>query len=315
MALPAKIATVTLNPAIDQTVEIAGFTAGGVNRVESMRVDAGGKGVNVAAFLADYGFTVTATGFLGNENAQPFENFFREKKIADRFVRINGSTRTGIKIVDPLRQETTDINFPGIAPAGEDIQALFDEIDKLAADHSWFVLAGSIPSGAPPTIYADLIRNLTARGCRAALDTSGEALSRALEAAPALIKPNIDELEGCLGRRLEGRDEVLAAARRLLDRGIETVVVSMGAEGALFVAGDGAVQAVPPPLRVVSTVGAGDALLSGTLAAGIERRDPADAARLATAFAVVAVTRIGAGLPADVKLEEIAAGVGVKKIP
>jgi 1-phosphofructokinase len=315
MPLPVKIATVTLNPAIDQTVTIPDFKAGGVNRVESMRADAGGKGVNVAAFLADYGVATTATGFLGRENTQLFEHFFGEKKIADRFVRINGSTRTGIKIVDPVRQETTDINYPGMAPASEDIQTLIGVIERLAADHRWFVLAGSIPAGVPPTIYAELIRTVAACGGRVALDTSGEALIHALESVPALIKPNLDELEACLGRRLERRDQVLAAARQLLARGIETVVVSMGAEGALFVEADGTVQAMPPAVGVVSTVGAGDALLSGTLAAKIERRDLSEVARLATAFAMVAVTHIGAGLPADANLEEIAAGVSIDRVP
>jgi 1-phosphofructokinase len=314
MPIPVKIATVTLNPAIDQTVTIDGFTAGSVNRVESVRADAGGKGVNVAAFLADYGFDTAATGFLGRENPQLFERFFREKKIADRFVRIKGSTRTGIKIVDPLRRETTDINFPGQAPTGDDIRDLFAAIETLSADHPWFVLAGSIPAGVAPGIYAELIRTIAARGCRVALDTSGDALNRALDAVPALIKPNIDELEACLGRRLEKRDQVLAAARQLLARGIDTVVVSMGAEGALFVDREGAVQAVPPPVRVTSTVGAGDALLGGALAAKVERRDPADAARLATAFAVVAVTHIGAGLPVGVRLDEIAARVTLNQV-
>ena len=100
----AKIATITLNPAIDQTVAIPNFSAGSVNRVQDFRCDAGGKGVNVAAFLADYGLPVTATGFLGKENPHLFERFFKQKKITDRFVRIDGSTRTGIKIIDDVNQ-------------------------------------------------------------------------------------------------------------------------------------------------------------------------------------------------------------------
>ena len=129
----ARIATITINPAIDQTVAIADFSAGRVNRVQDFRSDAGGKGVNVAAFLADYGLPVTATGFLGRENSRLFERFFRQKKITDRFVRIAGSTRTGIKIIDEVKQQTTDINFPGQPPTPADIQSLLKIIDTRSA--------------------------------------------------------------------------------------------------------------------------------------------------------------------------------------
>jgi 1-phosphofructokinase len=314
MSNPTKIVTVTLNPAIDQTVAIANFTAGSVNRVESQRCDAGGKGVNVAAFLADYGFDTAATGFLGRDNQQVFERFFKEKKIADHFVRIAGSTRTGIKIIDRVRQQTTDINFPGQSPAGRDTETLLAKITQLAAERHWFVLAGSIPKAMSPGIYGELIRTIGRQGARVALDTSGEAFDPALDAGPALIKPNIDELEAYMGRRLDGLDPVVAAARSLLSRGVETVVVSMGAEGAVFVEKNAALQAIPPQVEVMSTVGAGDAMLSGTLAAKIEQRDLAQVARLATAFAVVAVTHIGAGLPQSVRLSEIEAQVTLKNL-
>ena len=128
----ARIATITLNPAIDQTVAIPNFLAGSVNRVRDFRCDAGGKGVNVAAFLADFGLPVTATGFLGQENPHLFERFFKQKNITDRFVRIAGRTRTGIKIIDETKQETTDINFPGQAPTPADLQVLLKIIDQLS---------------------------------------------------------------------------------------------------------------------------------------------------------------------------------------
>jgi 1-phosphofructokinase len=107
------VVTVTLNPAIDRTVTIRNFTAGAVNRVEQERSNPGGKGVNVASALSDYGYQVAVTGFLGRENSAPFEELFARKKIADRFVRIAGRTRMGIKITDPTLHQTTDINFPG----------------------------------------------------------------------------------------------------------------------------------------------------------------------------------------------------------
>jgi 1-phosphofructokinase len=300
-----KITTITINPAIDQTVSIPNFSAGRVNRVQGFRSDAGGKGVNVAAFLADYGLPVTATGFLGQENSHLFERFFSQKKITDRFVRISGSTRTGIKIIDEIKQETTDINFPGQAPTPSDIQLLLKIIDELSTDCRWFVISGSIPAGTSPDIYRKMVTAITQKGGQVALDASGEGFRQAVTAVPALVKPNIDELQEFCGQPLNSQAEVIGAARRLLDLGLQTVVVSMGEKGALFIERDATVRAVPPQVKVKSTVGAGDAMLSGMVAGKIENRSLKACAQLATAFSVIAVTNIGAGLPSAASLESI----------
>jgi 1-phosphofructokinase len=309
-----KIATVTLNPAIDQTVAITNFTAGSVNRVQDFRSDAGGKGVNVAAFLADYGLTVTATGFLGKENPHRFERFFRQKKISDRFVRIAGSTRTGVKIIDAGRQETTDINFPGLAPTAADLQKLLKILDGLSTECRWFVIAGSLPAGTSANLYREMITAIVQKGGKVALDASDEGFRQAVGALPALIKPNIDELQEFCGQRLITQAEVIAAARRLLDLGLQTVVVSMGEQGALFVEDDGVILAIPPKVAVKSTVGAGDAMLSGMVAGKIEKRSLKACARLATVFSVIAVTHIGAGLPPATSLQSIADHIQLKRI-
>jgi len=304
-----KITTITINPAIDQTVAIPNFSAGRVNRVQDFRSDAGGKGVNVAAFLADYGLPVTATGFLGQENSHLFERFFSQKKITDRFVRIAGSTRTGIKIIDEVKQETTDINFPGQAPTPADIQMLLKIIDELSTGCRWFVIAGSIPAGTSADIYRKMVTAISQKGGQVALDASGEGFRQAVTAVPALVKPNIDELQEFCGQPLNTQEEAIGAARRLLDLGLQTVVVSMGEKGALFIERDAAVRAIPPQVQVKSTVGAGDAMLSGMVAGKIENRSLKACAQLATAFSVIAVTTIGAGLPSAESLESIAGQV------
>ncbi len=292
-----KIATVTLNPAIDRTVSIPNFKAGQVNRVEREQSDAGGKGVNVASVLADYGFSMVVTGFLGTENSYIFEQLFAKKKIGDRFVRIAGRTRTGIKIIDEIHQETTDLNFPGQAPTPADVESLFQIVEELAAACPWFVLAGSIPAGVSSSIYRDLVEIIRAKGRAVALDTSGESLHQALSAMPTLIKPNLDELRELTGQPLDTQVKVVEAAQRLLRQGIQTVVISMGAQGAIFVEADEVVWAQPPKVAVVSTVGAGDAMVSGMVAGKTLGFSLAECARLATAFSVNAVSQVGSGLP------------------
>jgi 1-phosphofructokinase len=288
------VVTVTLNPAIDQTLSIPGFAAGQVNRVAESRSDAGGKGVNVASFLADLGLEVAATGFLGSENPALFETLFKSKRIEDHFVRIAGCTRVGIKIVDG--QQTTDINFPGLSPQAGDIEELTGRIAALAGPGRWFVLSGSVPPGVWDGFYAAMIDSVHDKGGRVALDTSGPALREALVSGPEVVKPNVDELGELVGRSLGTPGEVRAAGESLLGLGVQRVVVSMGGAGAVFVDREGALLARPPKVEVRSTVGAGDAMVAGIVSAMISGLPLTDLARMATACGAYAVTRVGAGI-------------------
>jgi 1-phosphofructokinase len=298
--------TITLNPAIDRTITIPNFQAGKVNRVQGEYLNAGGKGVNVASSLADAGHKVAVTGFLGRENMTVFERLFARKRISDHFVRLEGETRVGIKITDPVLKETTDINFPGAEPLPSDLAALRSAVDQIDAE--WFVIAGSLPPGVETTIYRDLTQSLKTRGRKVALDTSGETLNHAIEALPAFIKPNIHELEGLVGRALPSREAVVAAARELVARGIEMVVVSMGEQGACFIGAEGVIFATPPTIEVRSTVGAGDAMVAGVLSAKLRGLPLADVARLSTAFSVRAIGK----LDGDVSIDAIAQKVTVQ---
>jgi 1-phosphofructokinase len=305
--MPAKnydCLAITLNPAIDRTITIPNFEAGKVNRVQGEYLNAGGKGVNVASSLADAGHTVAVTGFLGRENAAVFERLFARKRIADHFVRLGGETRVGIKITDPVRKETTDINFAGAEPLPSDIVTLRAAIDQVSAE--WFVIAGSLPPGVETTIYRELAQSLKERQKKVALDTSGETLNYAIEALPTLIKPNIHELEALVRRPLPSREAVIEAARELVSQGIGTVVVSMGHEGACFVGSEGFFFATPPEIEVRSTVGAGDAMVAGMVSAKLRGLGLAEAARLATAFSVRAIGKLDPELSVEALSEKVA---------
>ncbi|GAB4385828.1 MAG: 1-phosphofructokinase [Elainellaceae cyanobacterium] len=301
--MPPQIATVTLNPAIDHTASIANFAPGEVNRVTWEQIDPGGKGVNVASFLKDFGFSIAVSGFLGKENSEIFQHFFAEKQLDDYCVRVDGKTRVNIKIVDEVQQQITDINFPGHTVKPEEIQSLVQVLDVLESNYDWFILSGSIPSGVPASIYADLIQQLTAKGKNVLLDASGESFRQAISAAPYAIKPNIHELQELLQTTLETNAEVVQASRDLLAKGIHSIVVSMGAKGAIFVEAEQAVLAQPPAIEVKSTVGAGDAMVAGFTTAKLRNLSLADSARLATAFSLGALSQIGPRLPPSATIE------------
>jgi 1-phosphofructokinase len=306
-----RIHTVTLNPAIDQTVALDRLVPGEVHRATAVRQNAGGKGVNVASCLADWKLGVVAHGLLGSDNAAPFDQLFAAKAIDDRFIRVVGSTRVNLKLVD--RQGTTDINLDGIAVDESRVDMVVATLSAAVEAGDLVILSGSVPPGCRHDIYALLVKRLRGMGCRVLLDTSGAPLAHALKAdvLPNVIKPNRDELAAWLGHSFTHRMELVQTARRLLDRGVELVVVSMGAEGALFLSAQGSVATRLTLGDVTSTVGAGDAMVAGIAAAFDEGAGLERLASLATAFAGGKLGMAGPNLPARGAVEALAAQVSI----
>jgi len=314
------IVTVTLNPAIDQTVRVERLVPGSVHRGASMQISAGGKGINVAGCLGDYGLPVIATGLLGADNVAIFQDLFASKSIEDRFVYVPGSTRINIKIVDSTADDTTDVNTPAPAVPAFHLSALKRCLAQCAAQASWAVLAGSLPTGVDSTIYRDWIALFKRCGVPVILDTSDAALAATLAPAagqmdwPDVIKPNLAELERLMGRPLSNQEDVLNAARALHDRGIARVVVSLGPAGAIFLAAESTWLAVPPKVSVASTVGAGDALVAGLAASLHEGRTWRECAGRAVAFAAGKLQRVGPYLPPHDQLDAIVAQVKLQQL-
>lgn len=311
------VVTVTLNPAIDQTITVDALKPGSVHRAKAVRHNAGGKGVNVASCLADWGTPVVATGLLGTGNAAPFEALFAAKGIADAFLRLPGETRVNIKIADLAANDTTDINLPGLSADADAVRRVRETVLGLVEPGVPVLLAGSLPDGVPADAYATLTAELTAAGCRVVLDSSGAPLAAALASTGALpycIKPNRHELEDWAGRPLPTDADLLDAARELHRRGVAVVVVSLGADGALFVGAGGALHGRLPPVAALSTVGAGDAMVAGLIAGfqqgGGQQGDGLETvARLSVAFAAAKLGRFGPNLPDAATVRALAAQV------
>jgi 1-phosphofructokinase len=256
------IYTLTLNPAMDKTVVIENLTPGGVNRIKSLRVDVGGKGINVSKCLKSLGCESTAAAFWGGTAGQRGIDFLRENSIGALSVQVAEDTRTNLKIIDPVRHENTDINEPGPTISEENLAELIQKLDESIVPGDILILSGSIPKGCPSSIYRDLIQRYQEKGAKVYLDVDGENFRLGITAAPTLIKPNSDELNRHLNANLTEVSEIAAAAKDFLKLGIEEVVVSLGGDGALLVKENLCLKAEGLRVPVLSTVGAGDSMVA-----------------------------------------------------
>ncbi len=317
--MPPQVLCVALNPALDHTIEVERLCPGDVNRALRMREEVGGKGFNVASCLADFGIPTAVTGLLGAANAAPVEALFRAKGIQDHCLRLDGLTRVNTKLVDRATGQTTDINLPGphLSPAFRAalLEQLLACIDGLMASVRWVVLAGSLPPGWPDDTYARLARQVRIAGGKVALDASGPALTAGLRADPDLAKPNRAELAEWCGEPLDSLAAVAGAGRRLLASGTGLAVVSLGADGALFMDRERTLLAHPPAVDLLSTVGAGDAMVAGTVAARVQGLPLDQTAQLATAFSAAKLARLGPHLPTPATVRSLADTVRLTVLP
>jgi 1-phosphofructokinase len=300
------IVTLTANPSLDRTVNLAGpLERGAVQRAESVISQAGGKGVNIsrACVAAD----LPSIAVLPAGKDDPFVLELLAAGIDCRPVEHAGDLRVNITITEP-DGTTTKLNSPGPQATPRLLAELQEALVRRAAGADWTVLAGSLPPGAPPEWYAELVTALRAAGARVAVDTSEaplkalvDAMSTSSAGAPHLMKPNGEELASITGHREEEleADPVAAAdaARDLVSRGVESVLVTLGGRGAVLVTAEGAWHAVPPPVTVVSTVGAGDSSLFGYLLGDVEGREPDRRLALAVAYGAAAAGLPGTTIP------------------
>ncbi|WP_375748372.1 1-phosphofructokinase [Vibrio sp. HN007] len=299
-----KVVTVTLNPALDLTGSLNTLNVGSVSLVNKGSLHAAGKGVNVAKVLSDLGAEVTVTGFLGKDNEEMFCQLFEEMGAKDQFVRVNGATRINVKLVEESGS-VSDINFPGVEVKQPEIDEFEKTIFELAKDHDYFVIAGSLPKGISPELCASWIQRLHELGKKVLFDSSREALAAGLDANPWLIKPNDEELAEFTGRTLESAKECQLAAMTLADKGIENIVVSMGADGVMWLNDNQWVRSQPPRMEVVSTVGAGDTLVAGLCWGHMQNMDKPQLLTFATALSALAVSQVGVGVQSHEELQSL----------
>ncbi|MDR1158999.1 MAG: 1-phosphofructokinase family hexose kinase [Oscillospiraceae bacterium] len=298
------IVCVTMNPALDKTAALTRLVPGTLNRLRHVRVDAGGKGVNVSGMVAVLGGASVCTGFVGGETGRELLRRLEARGLAHDFLTVAGVTRTNLKVFDG-ENRLTELNEPGPGVTDAEVAALLEKTRALARRGDVVVLSGSLPPGAGIDTYRLFAETLRTAGCRVIVDAEGEPFRRALEAPPHVVKPNRFELLQYGGLPSDTPNEYLPAlCRSLLDKGIEWVVLSMGRDGAMFFTRQRAVWAPAPSVEVGSAVGAGDSMV-GAIACALQMGlGFEETVRLAMAAALGAVTTQGTRPPARASVDK-----------
>lgn len=308
------ILTLTANPSLDRTLEVATeLERGEVQRATAVRAEPGGKGVNVSRVVAEAAIPTVAV--LPAHTGDPLLAALDAVGLEHLTIGVEGEVRSNITIAE-ADGTTTKVNAPGLPLNTAQIDALTELILARAADATWIALCGSLPPGVPDDWYRTLADELVSRGCRVAVDTSGAPL-RAVTTGPLdLIKPNDEELAEVTGvdpqvLREAARNldlaPIVAASTDLIAVTGGAVLATLGAAGAVLSTPTGSWFATPPPIVPRSTVGAGDSSLAGYLIADTRGEGPAQRLRSAVAYGAAAAALAGTQppRPPDLDLDRV----------
>ncbi len=279
------ITSVCLNPVLDKIYVLNELIVGGVNRPKKITDVPAGKGVNVAKVASLLGGNIMASGFLPAEGGKLLSNMLNEHEIPFEFVHVPGKLRLSMKIVDKSKSSVTEVIENGTPIDKGSSKKMYSLIAQLAKDSSYMVFSGSLPKGLTSDYYALLIESIKEAGVKVILDTSGKPLKNGINAAPFMIKPNINEMQELMGQDIKTEKDIIRASRSLLNNGIEIVLVSLGSEGAILCKRNCVYRVASPEIDPVNTVGCGDSLVAGFIVSLDEGKSICEALVAGTAAA------------------------------
>lgn len=257
------ITTVCMNPSFDKTASVAQLRVGEVNRLRDVRVDVGGKGVNVAIVLKRLGVNAGCVGCLGETDQASFLHMIAKENLTFDYLLLPGEVRTNLKLVDESSRTITEFNEPGLHITEGQLEQFLQLLSDCSSASNYVVLSGHLPAGCPETTYQRCMQAVSGKKC--VLDASGDALLHGIKEKPFLIKPNLPEIEAIMKKELRTLRAIRDAALFMMDYGAQNVVISMGKYGAMLVSGGATLFSPALIVEARSTVGAGDAMIGGML--------------------------------------------------
>lgn len=289
------IYTVTLNTAIDRIVQIDGtLTRKKNNKIKDVTLDIGGKATHVSVVLSKLDIPNVATGFVGSNNGEKLIELMELKDVHCEFIAQEGcSTREAIVILDDSGEGSYMITEPGFELTVQSREKLMEKLAGEVLRNDIVVFAGSPPRGLDVNTYLEILESATVNGGKLVIDASGDYLKAAISLKPYMIKPNEYEFQELVGRQLNSLQEFEMEMRKMLDSGIEYVIISLGKNGSLIGHGEKIYQVTPPKIKEVNDTGCGDVFVGGVVA-GLYRNDSLeDMIRFATALSASKATQNG----------------------
>ena len=307
------IYTITLNPALDRTIEVDGLVADDANRILHEERYAGGKGIDCSRVIEELGEESIALGFIGGYDGLELEGRLINEGVLCDFTRIGGETRVNIILNDRKQKTQIMLNAAGPRITPAEVGLFFQKIRSLGRDAEFVIVSGSVPPGISRNIYAQIITTLKGKGIGVALDADGELLRHGCGAKPFVIKPNIHEFQRLTGLRSTAIDDLRKGALHIVAGGIEIVLISMGPKGILGVTKDESLWAIPPQVEVVSQVGAGDSALAGFIYGLTKEMGFRESLILAAAAGTAAVMTPGTELCKKKEVKRMQKEITIKK--
>ncbi len=310
------IITVTLNPALDKTLEVPNFTPGRRHRSVDQVTMPGGKGVNVARAIKRLGQPVIATGLAGGATGTRIVEALNDEAILNAFVRIRDESRTNTAVLDPTTGLQTEINERGPAVSSQELELFHEKLLYLAKGASMCVFAGSLPRGVGTDVYADLIREVKRLGVVTVVDTEGEPLRLATRAEPAVISPNEVEAEELVGQEFNDVDDRAQAVVEMtrLGAGEAIMTVSDGCYACVLEEGAAVYRVSVEEQEARSRIGSGDAFLAGYVAARYGGRPPIECLRHGVACGAESIQHFGAGVLDPAKVARLLGEVEAERL-
>ncbi len=309
-----QIITVTLNPTIDITYLVSELVFDDTNRALGVLKDPGGKGIDVSRVISELGGNSKAFVLLGGYTGYEIKDRLKKLGLNLEVINIKGETRTNVIIEDNYTHDQIRINAPGPEISPEEREWFLKKLLSLKPQDGFLVLSGSIPRGFEPDIYRVLIDEFNQKGFKCILDADGEPLKEGVKAKPFMIKPNTYELERLLDMSIKKIDDYIEAGKKLLEDGIEIIIMSMGAKGAILACESGFYRAVPPRVAVQSTVGAGDSLVAAFVWNYSQSGDPVDAFKWGVAAGTATALTPGTQLCSRIDVENLYKRIKLKRI-
>lgn len=297
------ILTVTANAALDRVIFIGRFQPTAVMRAGRVVDSVGGKGLDASVVLQTIGAPNCAISFMAGPTGQALTALLNRYGIQHDLVWVDGDTRVANVIVEKEFNRHSHIMTTGYCVTSDDCRRFMQKVRSYAPKADWMILAGSLPPGAPPDLFAKAIRIGKQHGVKCLIDSPGNPVKEALPYRPDIVKLNRDEFAGTFDIRANSVEDLVAPARELLTlHGIGNVIITLGGDGILAVTPQSAYLAKAPRQIAVNAAGAGDsvsAALAHQLSGGAGWEE---ALRQAAATSAAVVLTEGT---ADCRIEDI----------